>query len=97
MQFENGWAVTIAALPCQHIDVMIVPAWFYGNPPAAFQEFEKNKDYWDKSAMIERGDYIPHFTDNDVELLNLITDVKFRDQEPHLKKVSQDIMKAVKS
>lgn len=95
--FENGWTISIARLPCQHIAITIVPSYIAENEKAGTEIIMASGEKYSIPAMIERGDFIPHFDGDDTELLDIITQVQLRWTEAHFAKIGQDIMKAVKS
>lgn len=97
LSFENGWTISIARLMCQHVAITIVPTYIMENEKAGTEIIIASGKKYSIPAMRERGDMIDHFDGDDTELLDIITQVRLRWTEPHLAKIGQDIMKAVKS
>jgi hypothetical protein len=96
MSFDNGWSIAINQLPCGHSAVLIMPAYIAETPELSVK-LCKDNPYYNRDVMIERGDYYAHYEGDDDALLDIIVSVACREVEPHLAKINQDIMKAVKA
>lgn len=91
MNFDNGWSLTIAELPCGHVSLVVCPSYLEEDHRIAWGSNMTDAE------MIKRGDRVIHFKGNDGELLDFIVGVASRPTEPHLAEINKQIEKAVKS
>jgi len=79
LAFPNGWAVVISARECEHVRIMVVPAFLYDAEffECSPREFSAKISREIKAAK-DRGDLYDHFKGNDAEILAFITGVASR-------------------